>query len=86
MTFRKISLTFLILTLGVACAYAKKQPKYEQAHQLTTEQAALVERAVAREKVLIKNIQLRTPWLRPIFKTLGRTKSYIRCRSKTSTR
>jgi hypothetical protein len=61
MTFRKISLTFLILTLGVACAYAKKQPKYEQAHQLTTEQAALVERAVAREKVLIKNIQLRTP-------------------------
>jgi hypothetical protein len=61
MTFRKIPLTFLILTLGVACAYAKKQPKYEQAHQLTAEQAALVERAVAREKVLIKNIQLRTP-------------------------
>ena len=61
MTFRKIPLTFLILTLGVVCAYAKKQPKYEQAHQLTAEQAALVERAVAREKVLIKNIQLRTP-------------------------
>jgi hypothetical protein len=61
MTFRKITPAFLILTLGVACAYAKKQPKYEQAHQLTAEQAALVERAVAREKVLIKNIQLRTP-------------------------
>ena len=61
MMFRKIPLTLLILTLGVACAYAKKQPKYEQAHQLTAEQAALVERAVAREKVLIKNIQLRTP-------------------------
>ena len=61
MTFRKIPLAFLIITLGVACAYAKKQPKYEQAHQLTAEQAALVERAVAREKVLIKNIQLRTP-------------------------
>ena len=61
MTFRKIPLTFLIITLGVASVYAKKQPKYEQAHQLTAEQAALVERAVAREKVLIKNIQLRTP-------------------------
>ena len=35
MTFRKIPLTFLILTLGAACAYAKKQPKYEQARQLT---------------------------------------------------
>jgi hypothetical protein len=38
MTFRKIPLTFLIITLGVACAYArnkKEEPKYEQAHQLT---------------------------------------------------
>jgi hypothetical protein len=61
MTFRKISLTFLIITLGVSCAYAKKGPKYEQAHQLTPEQAALVERAIAQEKVLIKNIQQRTP-------------------------
>src|ERR1017187_5112879 len=61
MTFRKISLTFLIITLGVACAYAKKVPKYGQARQLTAEQAALIERAVAREKVLIKNIQQRTP-------------------------
>ena len=61
MKFRKIPLTFLILTMGVACAYAKKQPKYEQARQLTPEQAALVQRAIAQEKVLIKNIQLRTP-------------------------
>ena len=61
MTFRKIPLTFLILILGVTCVYAKKQPKYQQAHQLTPEQAALVQRAVAREKVLIKDIQLRTP-------------------------
>ena len=62
MTFRKISLTFLFLTLTVACAYAKKkEPRYAQAHQLTQEQAALVERAIGREKVLIKNIQLRTP-------------------------
>ena len=57
MTFRKISLPFLILTLGAACAYAKKVPKFEQAHQLTPEQAALVEKAIGREKVLIKNIQ-----------------------------
>jgi hypothetical protein len=61
MTFRKITLTFLIIFLGVSCAHAKKQPKYEQAHQLTPEQAALVDRGVAQEKVLIKNIQQRTP-------------------------
>ena len=42
-------------------AYAKEQPKYEQARQLTADQAALVQRAIAQEKVLIKNIQLRTP-------------------------
>jgi hypothetical protein len=61
MKFRKISLTFLMVTLGINLAYAKKEPKYEQAHQLTPEQAALVEKAIAREKVIIKNIQQRTP-------------------------
>jgi hypothetical protein len=61
MTFRKIHLTFLIIILGATCAYAKKEPKYEQAHALTPEQAALVVKAIAREKVLIKNIQQRTP-------------------------
>jgi hypothetical protein len=61
MTFRKISLTFLTITLCVSCAYAKKQPKYEQVRQLTPEQAALVEKAIGREKVLIRNIQQRTP-------------------------
>ena len=61
MTFRKISLTLLLITLSVTCAYAKKEPKYEQAHQLTPEQAALVEKAIGREKVLIKSIQQRTP-------------------------
>ena len=43
MSFRKIFLTFLTFSLCVACAYAKKEPKYEQVHQLTPEQAALVE-------------------------------------------
>jgi hypothetical protein len=61
MKFRKIPLTFLILMLGAVCAHAKKEPKYEQARQLTPEQAALVQKAIAQEKVLIKNIQLRTP-------------------------
>jgi cell division septation protein DedD len=61
MMLRKIPLHFLILTMAVTCAYAKKQPKYEQARQLTAEQAALVQKAIAQEKVLIKNIQERTP-------------------------
>ena len=47
MTFRKIPLTFLILTMGVTCAHAKKEPKYEQARQLTADQAALVQKAIA---------------------------------------
>ncbi len=62
MTFRKISLTFLIIILGAACAHAKtKEPKYGQARQLTAEQAALVQKAVASEKVLIRSIRQRTP-------------------------
>jgi hypothetical protein len=61
MTFRKIPLTFLILALSTTFVYAKKQPKYQQTRTLTPEQAALVERAVGREKVLIKAIQQRTP-------------------------
>ena len=61
MIYRKIPLTFLLLTFGLTCAYAKKQPKYEQARQLTADQAALVQKAIGQEKVLIKNIQQRTP-------------------------
>jgi hypothetical protein len=61
MKFWKIPLTFLILTIGVSFAYAKKEPKYEQARQLTADQTALVQKAIAQEKVLIKNIQQRTP-------------------------
>jgi hypothetical protein len=65
MTFRKISLALLIFSLGVTGGYAKnKQPKqsrYQQTRQLNAEQAALVEKAVKQEKVLIKNIQQRAP-------------------------
>jgi len=61
MKFRHISLPLLLVTLGLPLAQAKKEPKFEQAHQLTAEQAALVEKAIAREKIIIKNIQQRTP-------------------------
>jgi hypothetical protein len=61
MMFRKFPLALLILSLGVGSAYAKKQPKFQPARQLTPEQNALVQRAIAQEKVLIKNIQQRTP-------------------------
>jgi hypothetical protein len=65
MKFRTMPVTMaLIVLLGATAVEAKKQPKYEkygQSHPLTAEQAALVERAVAGEKVLVKNIQQRTP-------------------------
>ena len=87
MTFRKISLTLLLILLSVSCAFAakKKQPKYAQAHQLTPEQAALVEKAIGREKVLIKNIQQRTPLVETTSRTSSRTSSSIRFRSRMST-
>ena len=61
MKFWKTSLPFLMIALCTTVAYAKKEPKYEKAHQLTAEQSALVEKAIAREKIIIKNIQQRTP-------------------------
>jgi hypothetical protein len=61
MTFRKNSLILLTLALGLTCANAKKTPRFEPVHQLTPDQAALVEKAIAQEKVIIKAIQQRTP-------------------------
>jgi hypothetical protein len=61
MRVRNISLALLLLAIGGTSAFARKQPKFQQAHQLTPEQAALVQRAVARERVLIQNIEQRTP-------------------------
>ncbi len=61
MMFRKIPIAVLTLALGVSSGYAKKTPKYEQTHQLTPEQAGLVQKAIGQEKVLIKAIQERTP-------------------------
>src|ERR1700735_1564070 len=60
MRFAKFTVPFLMLTLGMSLAHAK-EPKYEKPHQLTPEQSALVEKAIGREKVVIKNIQERTP-------------------------
>jgi hypothetical protein len=61
MTSREISTALLLFALSASFADAKKAPKYELAHQLTGEQSALVQKAIGREKVLIKNIQQRTP-------------------------
>ena len=59
--YRKIPVTLLSLLLGVSAAEAKKTPKYDQTHPLTPEQAALVQKAIGQEKILIKAIQQRTP-------------------------
>jgi cell division septation protein DedD len=61
MRFRRIVLTLLVTGATAACAYAKSEPKYEAAHPLTPEQSALVDKAIAQEKVLIEAIRKRTP-------------------------
>src|SRR5882762_6301070 len=61
MMLRKISLAFVMLAICSNSALAKREPKYGKPHQLTADQATLVEKAIAREKIVIKNIQQRTP-------------------------
>jgi len=61
MKYRKIALTFFVLSVVTASAYAKKEPQYEAAHPLTPEQSALVDKAIGQEKVLIQAIRRRTP-------------------------
>jgi hypothetical protein len=61
MNYRKIPTTLLLIALGTASSFAKKEPKYENIHPLTAEQQALIGRAIGQEKVLIKAIQQRTP-------------------------
>ena len=63
MKFRKIPLALLILSLSTGYAFARnsKEPKFEPFRQLTPEQNALVQKAIAQEKVMIRNIQQRTP-------------------------
>ncbi len=62
MKLRKIPLNYLLFfTVAVGSAYAKKLPKYQPTRPLTPAQTALVQNAIAREKVLIREIQQRTP-------------------------
>jgi len=61
MIFRKIAFLAIWIPLGCNLAFAAGAQKYQQAHQLTPEQADLVQKAIAREKIIIKNIQERTP-------------------------
>ena len=62
MMSRKFLITLLTLVLGVSGAYGKKKaPRYEQTRQLTPDQAALVQKSIGQEKILIKAIQQRTP-------------------------
>ena len=61
MTFPKLSLALLILSTATVGAYARKHPQYEQTRQLTPDQAAMVAKALTREKVLLQNIQQRAP-------------------------
>jgi len=61
MTLRKLLMSGLLLCLTAVSAEAKKEVKFAPATPLTAEQSALVQKAVAREKVTIKAIQKRTP-------------------------
>jgi len=61
MTLRKLLMSGLLLCLTAVSAEAKKEVKFAPATPLTAEQSALVQKAIAREKVTIKAIQKRTP-------------------------
>jgi len=61
MTLRNVLFTLALLSFCAAVLAAKKQTQYEQARPLTSEQSALVEKAIAREKIVIENIRQRTP-------------------------
>ncbi|WP_446745754.1 hypothetical protein [Silvibacterium acidisoli] len=61
MSLRKLCTMGLALTLTVSAAYAKKTPKYVPPVPLTPAQAALIDKAVGREKDTVKAIQKSTP-------------------------
>ncbi len=60
MNLRTIWTTTLLMTLGMAVAHAKK-PKYAPPVPLTPDQGALVQKAIAAEKVTIQSIQKHSP-------------------------
>lgn len=63
MSFRKCNsgLMVVLLAIGVLPAQAKKTPHYAPVRPLTPQQMELVQKSVAREKVIVKSIQTRTP-------------------------
>src|SRR5271155_1281734 len=61
MSVRNMCTLGLVLILGVGAANAKKDTKYVPSVPLTPEQAALVQKAVDREKATVKQIQKSTP-------------------------
>jgi len=58
---RKILLLGMTLLLGVPASQAKKEPHGQPPLPLTPQQQRLVQQAIAREKVIIKQIQKSTP-------------------------
>ena len=61
MSLRNMCTLGLALFLSVAAAHAKKEARYVAPVPLTPEQAALVQKAVDREKATVKLIQKSTP-------------------------
>jgi len=61
MSFRKLWLTGVTVSLAVLTVQAAKTPKYAPPVPLTPEQSALIQKAVAQEKVTVKAIQEHTP-------------------------
>ncbi len=59
MTLRRVWIISLLLTLTASAAQAKT--KYQPPMALTPEQSALVQKAIAAEKVTIKQIQKHSP-------------------------
>jgi hypothetical protein len=60
MTLHRLWITSLLLTLSVSAAQAAKQ-KYQPPSPLSPEQNALVQKAIATEKVTVKEIQKHSP-------------------------
>jgi hypothetical protein len=61
MSYRNLCALGLALFLSVSAAHAKKETRYVTPAPLSPEQAALVDKAVAREKATVKLIQKSTP-------------------------
>jgi len=76
--YRKIVLLGMTLLLGVPMSQAKKEPKSIPPVPLTPQQQRLVQQAIGREKVVVKQIQKSTPWCSPTSRTCARTRSSTR--------